>query len=424
MHGGDTVTGARGRRLLFGWGILFGLMAEQVVMFSIPLLIFQDTGQVSALGLAYAVEWLPCLLAYPFAGLLADRDGGIRLFSRANTARAVVIAGATLACLTLPSWTTPVLMTAGALLSTLVAPIRMSIEKAVPQMAQGDNLARTQSLVQNMELLAMALGPGIAMVAVAFLGKVWLLAVASALFATAATCWLVLPRPEVAPPAQNAAGGARAALADLGLGWTLLVRNRPVVLLAGLNFAINLAFSTVLGANAAVVTGVLDASESQYAMLNMFIGIVGLLNLLVTPLLLRKFDVDALGYAVLSCCLLALGLAPSFGLYATALVVGMSGVAYFNVFNRTRRAKAIPQEHLGKVVGPFFLIGLLSYPIGGLLIGTVGAAWGPQRLVAALAALLGLYGTVFVPLTIRSFREKEEENRVGTRREPALSGRQ
>ncbi|MER8047060.1 MFS transporter [Streptomyces sp. NPDC094032] len=422
------MTGEKARRGLFGSGVLIGLMAEQVVMFSVPLLIFQHTRQVSSLGVAYAVEWLPCLLAYPFAGLVADRDGGPRLFSRANTARAVVVACAVLLVALRPEWTVPVLMATGALLSTLVAPIRMSIEKVVPQLAQGSDLARTQSLVQNMELLAMALGPGIAMVAVLFLGKIWLLALAGALFATAASCWLVLPRTAAAAPggAPAEVRGAGAIVAELALGWRLLVGNRPVILLAGLNFAINLVFSTVLAANAAVVTGVLKAPESQFALLNMFVGVVGLLNLLLTPLLLRKFDVNflgCLGYTVLTGCLLLLGTASSFWLYAAAFVVAMSGVAYFNIFNRTQRVKAIPREHLGKVMGPFFLVGLLSYPMGGLLISAFGASVGPQRLVAALAVLLGLYGAVFLPLTIRSFRAKEV-SRVGAGTEPALSGGQ
>ncbi|MEV0219945.1 MFS transporter [Streptomyces sp. NPDC050704] len=419
------MTGERARRGLFGSGVLIGLMAEQVVMFSVPLLIFQHTRQVSSLGIAYAVEWLPCLLAYPFAGLLADRDGGPRLFSRANTARAVVIGFAVLICVLRPSWTVPTLMVTGGLLATLVAPIRMSIEKVVPQLAKGADLARTQSLVQNMELLAMALGPGIAMVAVLYLGKIWLLALACALFATAACCWLVLPR-EAAAPVPADSRRVRATVAELALGWRLLVHNKPVMLLVGLNFAINLVFSTVLAANAAVVTDVLKAPESQYAMLNMFVGIVGLLNLLLTPLLLRKFDVNflgALGYAVLCGCLLVLGAASSFGVYAAAFVVAMSGVAYFNIFNRTQRVRVIPREHLGKVMGPFFLVGLLSYPIGGLLIGTVGAAYGPQRLIVVLAVLLSVYGAVFIPLTIRSFRTKEVSH-VGPGAELAVSGGQ
>lgn len=178
---------------LFACGVLLGVVAEQIVLFAVPLLIFQDTKEVSALGFAYAIEWLPPLLAYPFAGLLADRDGGPRLFSLVTAGRAVVLGGALVGCLAAPSLLTPVLMTSGALLSLLMAPVRMSVEKVVPQLAQGTELPKIQGLVQSMEVSAMAVGPALAMLGVVFIDKVWLLAGAAAVFAAAAACWLPLP---------------------------------------------------------------------------------------------------------------------------------------------------------------------------------------------------------------------------------------
>ncbi|MEU2063701.1 MFS transporter [Streptomyces sp. NPDC013455] len=398
------MTGYRGRRFLFGTGVLAGLLAEQLVLFAVPLLIYQETGKVSTLGTSFALEWLPALMAYPFAGLLADRDGGTRLFSRANTARSVVLVCTLVLCVAMPSWTVGLLMANGALLATVMPAVRMSVEKVVPQLAQGDDLPRTQALFQNMELLATALGPGLAVVAATALGKLWLLALAAALFATGAACWLGLPRLK---PAASGGTDVRAIFGDLGLGFRLLVTNRPVVLLAGLNFIINLAFATMLSANAAVVTGELDAPESGFALLNTLVGIAGMANLALTPRLVRRFGLSPLGaagYATQCVALLVLGFASSFAVYAAAFVVGMVGVAYFNVYNRTERVKIIPGEHLGKVMGPFFLLGLSSYPIGGLLTGTLGPVIGPQRLVAALAVLLAAVGVIAVPLTIRSFR--------------------
>ncbi|MDH6124633.1 MFS transporter [Kitasatospora sp. GP82] len=390
------------RRPLFASGVLIGLMAEQLVLFAVPLILFQETRKVSTLGLAFALEWLPAMLAYPFAGLMADRDGGRRLFLRANGARAAILGCVALICLTTPSWSTGALMTNGAVLAALMALVRMSTEKMVPQMATGTDLPKTQALVQNMELLAMALGPGLAMVAVLVLAKVWLLGLAATMFALAGASWWILPRKKAAPAVTS----VRANLAELRLGWSLLTGNKPVILLASLNFAINLAFATALSANAAVVTGVFKAPESSFALLTMCVGITGLVNLLLTPLLLKKFDVRLLGtvgFVLLSGSLLLLGLAPSFMVYAPAYVVALVGVAYFNIFNRTQRVKVIPREHLGKVMGPFFLLGVVSYPIGGLLVAGVGAA-APQRLVTVLAVLLGIFGAVVLPLTIRSFR--------------------
>ncbi|MEV7597045.1 MFS transporter [Kitasatospora sp. NPDC089797] len=388
---------------LFAAGIVLGLMAEQVVLFAVPLLIYQDSRKVSLLGLAYALEWVPYLIAYPLGGILADRDGGPRLFRYANTGRAVVLAATVALCLAEPGWTIPVLMVNGALLTTLVAPIHMAIEKVVPQLSRGEALARMQGMVQNMELLSLALGPGLAMVAVALLGKVWLLGMAAAMFAVAAACWLSVPRTAAAP----STGDARTALAELRLGWSLLLGNRPVVLLAAVNFTMNLALAATMGANAAVVTGVFHRSQSAFAMLNVFAGLAGLLNLAVTPLLLKRYQpkvVGTVGFALACCSLLVLGLAHSYPVYAIGFVAVEVGVAYYNTFNRTQRVQVIPSEHLGKVMGPFFLINVLAFPIGGLLISTVGAWIGPQHLVAWLAVLLAAVGAVLVPLTARSLQ--------------------
>ncbi|MET9773205.1 MFS transporter [Streptomyces sp. NPDC006367] len=399
----DATTPPRpAHRRLFGCGVLLGIVAEQIVLFSVPLLIFEDTKKVSSLGFAYAIEWLPALLAYPFAGLLADRDGGARLFSRVSAGRAAVLCGALVGCLVAPSLLTPILMTAGALLSLLMAPVRMSIEKVVPQLAQGSELARTQGLVQTMEVSAMAVGPALALLGVAFVGKFWLLGCAAAAFLGAAACWLPLPR----GARGHDGGGVRENLADLRLGWSLLVGNRPLVLLAVLNFSINLVFATVLSANAALVTDVFHAPESAYALLNIGVGVLGVVNLLVVPLLLGHFDVRALGLfglALVCVSLAVLGFAPSILLYGPAFVAAMVGVTYFNIFNRTQRIKVVPKEHLGKVMGPFYLLNLLSLPLGGLLVAGVGASWGPQSLVAALAVALSAFGAVMLPLTVRAF---------------------
>lgn len=393
----------RWHRAVFAAGVLLGLVAEQMVLFAVPLLIFQNTDNITYLGIAFALEWLPGLVTYPFAGLVADLDGGARLFSRVTYGRAGILCCAALLCLIARSWSTPVLITDGFLLSMLVAPVRMSVEKMVPQIAGGELLAPTQSLVQNMELLAMALGPALALLVAALVGKVLLLLTAAGVFAIAASCWLPLPRGMRSPKV----GGVRDSLAQLRLGWTLLLRNRPVVLLGSLNFTINLAFAIVVCANAAMVVGVFKAPQSSFALLNTCVGITGLLNLLLIPWLLRKFKVEALGGFgfVLACTgLMLLGFAPSFAVYGPAFVGALAGIAYFNVFNRTQRVRAIEREHLGKVMGPFYLLNLSSYPVAGLLVAVFGARYGPQRLMIVLGVLLCAVGAVLLPLTAIGFR--------------------
>ncbi|MBF6328284.1 MFS transporter [Nocardia transvalensis] len=392
-------------RALFGTGVLLGLIAEQVVLFAVPLLIFQDTKEVSSLGFAFALEWLPGLIAYPFAGLLADRDGGARLFSRVAVMRALILITVVLVCLAQPGWTAAILMTGGAFLSVCVAPIRMSIEKMVPQLAQGTQVATMQSLVQNMELLAMALGPALATAAALLLGKLWLLLIAAAAFGISALTWLPLPRPERGPAVRQT---TREVLAELAIGWRLLVSIRPVLLLGILNFTINLVVAVLLAVNPALITDVFDAPDAAYGLLNAAVGVTGLLNLLLIPLVLRRFGIGLIGvtgFCLMCVAFMAAAAAPSYPIYAPAFVLVLAGVALYNVYNRTQRLKVIPGEHLGKVMGPFYLLNLISYPIAGLMIGGLSTTIGPQRLALWMGCLLCLFGAVFLPLTMASFRK-------------------
>jgi hypothetical protein len=84
----------------------------------------------------------------------------------------------------------------------------------------------------------------------------------------------------------------------------------------------------------------------------------------------------------------------------------MAGVAWFNVFNRTQRVKAIEPEHLGKVIGPFYLVNCLSYPIAGLVTAGLGPVLGVQHLLQAMALVLVLPGSALLWFTARGFERK------------------
>ncbi|NWB99000.1 MFS transporter [Pseudomonas gingeri] len=384
----------------FGAGLLFALLAEQTVLFAVPLMIFQMTGNVSYSGLAFALEWLPALLAYPFAGLLADRFGGRLLFRHANTARALSLAMTVSICWYIPTLTVWALIGNGVVLSLLMAPVRMAVEKSVPLIAGPNRLANCQSLVQNMELLAMALGPALAALLAMYTDKRIVLALAALAFAIAGMCWKGLPT-------QRSANAPKSILKDLSLGWSLLLNNPPVLSLALLNFTINLAFACVLSANAFVISGVFNAGDSAFGLMNAGAGALGLLNFILVPRLLARMSIyrlGALGFALLCLGLVCMGAASGVVLYAASFLLAMAGCALFNVFNRTQRIKAISADHLGKVMGPFYLVNLLSYPLGGLLTASVGHEYGIQPLILGLALLLTVPGALLFALTTRRFR--------------------
>lgn len=385
----------------FGAGLLCALLAEQTVLFAVPLMIYQLTGNVRYSGVAFALEWLPALIAYPFAGLLADRFGGRLLFRTANTARALSLGVTLWICWYQPQWMIWALIGNGIVLSVLMAPVRMAVEKSVPLIAGPERLAHCQSLVQNMELLAMALGPALAAGLAMYTDKRWLLGLAAVALFAAALFWRGLPT------ARTAASGPSSVFKDLALGWRLLLGNPPVLTLAGLNFTINLAFAAVLSANAFVISGVFSAADGVFGLMNAGAGALGLLNFILVPRLLARMSIyrlGALGFALLCLGLLCMGVANGVLLYALSFLLAMAGCALFNVFNRTQRIKAIDRAHLGKVMGPFYLVNLLSYPLGGLLTASVGHVYGAQVLILVLALVLTIPGTLLFILTTRRFQ--------------------
>ncbi len=384
----------------FGAGLLCALLAEQTVLFAVPLLIIQITGNVRYSGVAFALEWLPALIAYPFAGLLADRLGGRLLFRGANLARALSLVLTVAVCIQWPAHTVAALIANGVVLSLLMAPVRMAVEKSVPQVAGPYRLAHCQSLVQNMELLAMALGPALAAGLALYVDKRLLLALAALAFGGATLCWRGLPT-------ARTLGTPQRVLDDLALGWRLLLGNPPVLSLALLNFCINLAFAAVLSANAFVISGVFSAAEGVFGLMNAGAGALGLLNFLLVPRLLAQMSIyrlGAVGFGLLGLGLVGMGVAAGVLPYAVSFLLAMAGCALFNVFNRTQRIKAIAPDHLGKVMGPFYLVNLLSYPLGGLLTASIGHTYGVQPLILALALLLVVPGSLLFALTTRRFR--------------------
>ena len=399
MH--DISSAARNSAIRwFGAGLLCALLAEQTVLFAVPLMIFQLTGNVRYSGVAFALEWLPALIAYPFAGLLADRFGGRLLFRGANIARGLSFALILGICWYQPQWMIWSLIGNGIVLSVLMAPVRMAVEKSVPLIAGPERLAHCQSLVQNMELLAMALGPALAAGLAMYADKRWLLGLAAVALFAAALFWRGLPT-------ARSVSRPTSVFKDLALGWRLLLGNPPVLSLAGLNFSINLAFAAVLSANAFVISGVFSAADGVFGLMNAGAGALGLLNFILVPRLLARMSIyrlGALGFALLCLGLICMGVASGVLLYALSFLLAMAGCALFNVFNRTQRIKAIESAHLGKVMGPFYLVNLLSYPLGGLLTASVGHVYGVQVLILVLALVLTVPGTLLFILTTRRFR--------------------
>jgi len=398
---GESRPGEQRQLLWFGGGVILGWFAEQTVMFAIPLFIYQNSGSVAYLSTGYVVEWLPTLVAYPFAGLMADRLGGRRTFLFANSVRALCLLITAAVCWRFPRATVVALMISGVLLSILEAPMRTAIEKMVPSLAGKTDLATRQSFVQNIDLLATVVAPGVAVVMAGLIGQLPLLLVTAGMLGGAALAWaIVLPRlPRSLVPQRIGA--------DLLLGWQLLLRNRAVLSLTGVSFLVSFIASVVLSTNAYMITGLFHAADKVFGLMSTGAGLVGLLNLLFIPRLLRwlsVYQLAGIGYALICVGLLSMAVASNVVIYAAAFIGMVAGGGLYNVFNRTQRSKGIEPEHLGKVIGPFYLLNCLAYPLGAALMARLSGLFSVQHIFLSLVLLVAVPGALLLQSTCSRFR--------------------
>ena len=64
-------------------------LGDQILLFVVPLVVFQLTGSVAWSGLAFAAENLPRYVSFPICGALCDRRSPLALLQVSQVLRAV-----------------------------------------------------------------------------------------------------------------------------------------------------------------------------------------------------------------------------------------------------------------------------------------------------------------------------------------------
>ncbi|MFH9980608.1 MFS transporter, partial [Streptomyces sp. NPDC017179] len=80
-------------------------LAYSMSTYAMPLVVLATTGSASLTGLAFALEWIPRVAAFGFAGTLVDRSGAAIVCFIASLARALLVAGAAAVLVVLPPGT-------------------------------------------------------------------------------------------------------------------------------------------------------------------------------------------------------------------------------------------------------------------------------------------------------------------------------
>lgn len=376
--------------------------ADQLLVFSVPLIVYTSTRNVSLSGLALFLEWLPRIISLPIAGSVADRLGGWRVYGFADGVRAAVCLCATSAALRFPHDVFLIVGVLVAITAFFYAQAFIALEATLALVAGPEEMPQAQALVQGIDQAAMIGAPALAALALVRIPPIVLPLAASVLFAISAVLVWSLRSPLGKAHASVERRETRNVRADILVG-VGVIRARPFLLtLTALSIMVNFVVGIGLAAGAFLTVGRFGLSNSYYGILQAAVGVTALLSFAAVPRLRKRYSVFSIGMAAYVCVVLGavvMGSANVFPFFVCGFALAYGSCGLFNVYIRTERIQWIPREHTGKTIGVIVLLNQISLPISGLLVAVSAPHWDVQHLflIAAVGAF-GLYALLFAGL--------------------------
>lgn len=390
----------------FFLSLFLSRLADQILLFLVPLVIFQQTQSVAWSGLTFFLETLPRYLAFPVCGALCDRISPVRLLRISQLWRA-------LACLAgiggygiggyLALGGIGWLVGLSAVCGVLTTQGLMAREVMLPQIFPGRRFEAVVSYSQIADQMGLVLGPVLAALLLDWWPWEVVVGGTAALFLLAdgaMILWQRVSHVRLADPEPPP--GHWLAPLRIAAGHVLhLPGLKAVVALAA---GVNLVIGATLATSAAMVTGLHDQSAAHYAALQ-FAGAVAtiLILLAIARLAIPPRLLGSCGFVAILAGGLVTGLSPDFPTYAAGFLLVVGFDKMFSVYIRSLRQRLIPLKDFGKTTGVIVLLNNLSQPLAGLLVGLSDQA---PPIIIGLSLAMGAIGAGVAVAGGRSVRAR------------------
>jgi MFS family permease len=354
---------------------------------AVPFVVYQMTRSTAWLGFAAFMNFIPAMIAGPFGGSYADRHSrkGILLV----TQTVMMISSFTLWATWVTGVATPGLIVAIVFFSGFVAGINITTWQAfVTQLVEPDELVDAVRLNSMQFMGARAFGPAIAGIVLQAAGA------STAFFLNAASFVLVLAALAfVHPRSQVFSDTGGSVLGHLRDGWRL-VRSRTSLFLPILMIGVvSLLGTSVIQLAPAIAKEMFSVGRGAYGLLVAAFGIGAVTGSVmvatIADRMLRSL-VANIGIVGLSLGVVALGLAPAYGVGVAAMfVMGLAYLLLATSLNTGVQAR-VEDEYRARVMAIYLSSLLLGVPLGSLVQGKL-AEWVDLRavIVGSGVALLG-----------------------------------
>lgn len=381
-----------GNFLAFLCSLFLSKLADQILLFLVPLVVYQTTSSIAWSGIAFAVETFPRFLSFPICGALCDRISPITLMRVSQLLRAIVCFGGAVAGVAVGGvgW----LIALSALCGVLTTQGVMAREVILPQVFKQYSFERVLAYSQTADQTGSIAGPLLAAVLLSLWGWEFVVVAASILFLLADVAMLVWYRNGAVTLREPEAAGAswmattRTALLHVA---HLPGLRRLVILAAGVNLVIGVTLAT----SAALVTGVHGQSTSVYAGLQMAGALATVLVLLVVAHTVIPLNrMGALAFGLIFVGGLVTALSPNPWLYTIGFLLVVGFDKMFNIYIRSSRQKVIPAKDYGKTVGIVVMLNNLTQPLAGLAIGLLDKHVTTGAIILILTCAMALLGVM------------------------------
>ncbi|WP_202210572.1 MFS transporter [Pseudomonas paraversuta] len=385
--------------LAFFISLFVSRLADQILLFIVPLIVFQTTNSVSWAGLAFFVESLPRYLAFPVCGALCDKYPPVRILHISQVYRAVacVIAVGLYALFDGIYW----VVMLSALCGVLTTQGVMAREVLMPHIFKHYTYGKTLSYSQIADQSGLVLGPLVAALLLEIWAWHWVVMAVAGLFVLADLAMLFWQRntrvnlPTFEQHQDLWLQPLRIAFRHIR---QLAELQKIIVLAVGVNLLIGVTLAT----SAAMVIGQYAAGKQTYAGLQAAgaLTTIAILFYLARSTLSLKV-LGSLSYSMIACGALITALSPNIWAYTLGFLLITGFDKMFNIYFRSVRQKVIPPQDFGKTVGVVSLLNNLSQPLAGLLIALLAGPLGTQTVILWLTGLTALIGVTLVTLARR-----------------------
>ncbi|WLH10992.1 MFS transporter [Pseudomonas hefeiensis] len=380
--------------LAFFISMFLSRLADQILLFIVPLIVFQTTHSVSWAGLAFFVESLPRFLSFPICGALCDKFSPIRILHISQVYRAVICIAAVVLFMIFGGiyWIVALSAVCGVLTTQGI----MAREVVMPYIFKHYTYTKTLSYSQIADQTGLVLGPLIAALMLEVWAWHWVVLAIAGLFLLADLAMLFWQRAS-AVTLETFEQHHDVWLNPLRIAFGHIRNLAELKKIIGLAVGVNLIIGVTLATSAAMVIGEYSAGKDYYAWLQAAGAVTTILILFFLARVTLPLRVlGSLSYTLIAAGAFITAFSPTLWGYLVGFLLIVGFDKMFNVYMRSIRQQVIPAKDFGKTVGVITLLNNLSQPFAGLLIALLAAPVGTQQVILLLALATSLIGITVV----------------------------